>query len=164
MGYRFQMAPQVERWATRLAAPLHSAWRGRPRSEARRMLGKIGFWIAQPGLDATYRRQLIALQRSRRDVAAVATARKRLELQIAELEGHVGQPPDPGREGAGQRNITGQLAELRREHANLRAGEERVTAVSRRLIAEINAFRAGKEATMAAYAAAEDAAKTVSHR
>lgn len=76
------------------------------------------------------------------------------------------QPPDPGREGEGadQPNATGQLAELRREHANLRAGEERVTAVGRRLVAEINAFRAGKEATKAAYAAAEDAAKTVSHR
>ena len=52
----------------------------------------------------------------------------------------------------------------RREHANLRAGEERVTAVSRLLIAEINAFRAGKKATKAAYAAAENAAKAVSHR
>ena len=164
MGYRFQMAPRVEQRATRLAAPLHSAWRGRPGSEARRMLGKIGFWIAQPGLDAAYQRQLVALQRSRRDVAAVATARKRVELHIAELEGQAGQPPDPGREGAAQRNATGQLAELRREHANLQAGEERVTAVSRRLIAEINAVRAGKEATKAAYAAAEDAAKTVSHR
>ena len=166
MGYRFQTAPQVEQWATRLTAPLHSAWRGRPGSEARRMLGKIGFWIAQPGLDAAYQRQLIALQRSRRDVAAVATARKRVELQIAELEGQADQSPDPGREGEGtdQRNTTGQLAELRREHANLQAGEERVTAVSRRLIAEINAFRAGKEATKVAYAAAEDAAKTVSHR
>ena len=130
------------------------------------MLGKIGFWIAQPGLDAAYQRQLIALQRSRRDVAGLATARKRVELQIAELEGQADQPPDPGREGAGanQRDTAGQLAELRGKHANLRAGEERVTAVSRRLIAEINAFRAGKEATKAAYAAAEDAAKTVSHR
>jgi hypothetical protein len=32
-----------------LTAPVHSAWRGRPGSEARRMLGKIGFWIAQHG-------------------------------------------------------------------------------------------------------------------
>jgi hypothetical protein len=46
---------------------------------------------AQP--DAAYQRQLIALQRSRRDVAAAATARKRLELQIAELEGQADQPP-----------------------------------------------------------------------
>jgi hypothetical protein len=166
MGYRFRMAPQVERWATRLTAPLHGAWRGRPGSEARRMLGKIGFWIAQPSLDAAYQRQLVALQRSRRDVAAVATARKRLELQIAALEGQAGQPADPAREeqDADQRNTTEQLAWLRREHANLRGREERASAVSRRLIAEINAFRDCKEATKAAYAAAEDAAKTASHR
>lgn len=166
MGYWFQMAPQVEQWATRLTAPLHSAWRGRPGTEARRMLGTIGFWVAQPGLDAAYQRQLITLQRSRQEVASVATARKRLELQIAELEGRADRPQDPGRQDqdAGQRNATEQLADLRREHANLQAGEERVTAVSRRLMAEINAFRAGKEATKAAYAAAEDAAKTVSHR
>ena len=141
MGTGSRWLPQVDQWAIRLTAPLRSAWRGRPGNEARRMLGKIGFWIAQPGLDAAYQRQLIALQRSRRDVAAVATARKRVELQIAEMEGQADQPPDPGRkgEGADQRNTSGQLAELRRKHANLQAGEERVTAVSRRLITEINA-------------------------
>jgi chaperonin cofactor prefoldin len=166
MRYRFQIGPQVEQWATRLTAPLHSAWRGRPGSEARRTLGKIGFWIAQPGLDAAYQRQLVALQRSRREVAAVATARKRLELQIAELEGQTDRLPEPGREDedADQRNTTEQLAELRREHANLQGREERLTAVSRRLRAEINAFRDCKEATKAAYAAAEDAANTASHR
>jgi hypothetical protein len=166
MGYRFQITPQVEQWATRLTAPLHSAWRGRPGSEARRMLGRIGFWIAQPSLDAAYQRQLVALQRSRRDVAAVATARKRLELRIAALEGQAGRPADPAREeqDADQRDAAEQLAWLRREHANLQGREERVSAVSRRLIAEINAFRDCKEATKAAYAAAEDAAKTASHR
>jgi hypothetical protein len=60
MGYRFEVAPEVEQWASRLTAPLRSAWRGRPGSEARRMLGKIGFWIARPGLDAAYQRQLNA--------------------------------------------------------------------------------------------------------
>src|SRR5260370_34699260 len=94
MEYRFQMAPQVEQWATRLTAPLHNAWRGRPGSEARRMLGKIGFWIAQPGLDAACQRQLVALPRSRRDVADVATARKRLELQIEEMGPQAGPADD----------------------------------------------------------------------
>src|SRR6478752_10068319 len=100
------MAPGVEEWAARVTAPVHSAWRGRPGSEARRMLGKIGFWIAQPGLDAACQRQLVALQRSRRDVADVATAAKRVELQIAELERRAG-------EDGGQGNTSGRLAELR---------------------------------------------------
>jgi hypothetical protein len=166
MGHQFRIAPEVEEWAARLAASLHSAWRGRPGSEARRTLGQIGFWIAQPGLDTAYQRQLVAFQRSRRNVADVATARKRLELQIAELERQADKPDDPNRKtpDTGQGNSTEQLAELRRQHSGLQAREERVTAVSRRLMAKINAFRAGKEATEAAYTAAEEAAKAVWHR
>jgi hypothetical protein len=76
MAYQFRIA-EIEQLAARLTAPLHSAWRGRPGSEARRALGKVGFWIAQPGLDAACQRQLVALQRSRREVADVATAAKR---------------------------------------------------------------------------------------
>jgi hypothetical protein len=57
-----------------------------------------------------------------------------------------------------------ELAELRRQHADLQAKEEGAAAVSRRLMAEINAFRTGAEATKAAYTAAEEAAKTVWHR
>ena len=37
-------------------------------------------------------------------------------------------------------------------------------SLMRRLMAEINAFRTGTEATKAAYTAAEQAAKTVWHR
>ena len=150
-------------------APLNNAWRGRPGSEARRTLGKIGFWIAQPGLDAACQRQLVALQRSRRDVADVATAAKRLELQIAELER---QADEPGRRAAdlgqggtsGQGNTTAQLAELRRQHADLQDRQKRAMAASQQLMAEINTFRAGKEATKTAYTTAEEVAKTVRHR
>ena len=156
MGYQFRIAPEIEQWVARLTAPLHNAWRGRPDSETRRALGMIGFWIAQPGLDAACQRQLVALQRSRRDVADVATSAKRLELQIAELERQAN-------EDGGWGNTTNQLAELRRQHADLQAREERATALSQRLMAEINAFRAGKEATISAYTAAEEAAKTVGH-
>jgi len=166
MGLQFRMATGVEAWAARLTAPVHSAWRGRPGSEARRMLGKVGFWIAQPGLDAAYQRQLEALQRSRRDVADVATACKRLELQIAALERQADQGEDPGRKvmGEGRGSTAEELAELRRQHADLQAKEEGAAAVSRRLMIEINAFRTGAEATKAAYTAAEEAAKTAWHR
>jgi hypothetical protein len=169
MGHQRQIAPEIEQWAGRLAAPLHSAWRGRPGREARRTLGKIGFWIAQPGLDAACQRQLVALRLSRRDVADVATAVKRLELQIVQLEQQAGEP---GRQtaGTGEDSTSGrgdtawQLAGLRRQHADLRVREERAVAASRRLMAEINAFREGREATKAAYTAAEEAARTVGRR
>jgi hypothetical protein len=157
MGYQFRIAPEIEQWAARLTAFLHNAWRGRPGSEARRTLGKIGFWVAQPGLEAACQRQLEALQCSRRDVADVATSAKRLELRIAELERQADE------DGA-QSNTADQLVELRRQHADFQTRQERATAVSQRLMAEINAFRAGKEAAKTAYTAAEEVAKTVWHR
>jgi hypothetical protein len=43
----------------------------------------------------------------------------------------------------------------------MQAKEERVTAASRRLMAEINAFKTGTEATKTAYTAAEEAAQAV---
>lgn len=157
MAYQFRIVAEIEQLAARLTAPLHSAWRGGLGSEARRALGKIGFWIAQPGLDAACQRQLVALQRSRREVADVATAAKRVELQIAELERWAN-------EDGGQDNTSEQLAELRRQHADLQNSQERATAISRRLMTEINAFRSSKEATKSAYTAAEEVAKTVRHR
>jgi hypothetical protein len=157
MRYQFRIAPEIEQWAGRVTAPLNSAWRGRPGNEARRTLGKVGFWIAQPSLDAACQRQLVALQRSRRNVADVATSARRLELQIAELERQAV-------EDDGQGNTSQRLAELRGQHADLRARQERAAELSKRLMAEINTFRAGKEATQSAYKAAEEMAKTVPPR
>jgi len=152
MGFKIQVAPEIVEWAARLNASVHSTWRGMPASgEASRMLGKIGFWIAQPGLDAAYRQHFGELQRARRAVADVATSRKRLELQIAEVE----RQADTGQDA------TGQLTQLRLRYADMQAKEERVTAASRRLMAEINAFKTGTEATKTAYTAAEEAAQAV---
>jgi hypothetical protein len=166
MAFRSRMAPTVEHWAGRLAGAMQRAWGDRPDSETRRMLGKLGFWIAQPGLDAACQRQLVALRYSRRDVADAATACKRLELQIAELERRADLPdgPDSKVMDEGQGNATRQLAGLRRQLADLQAEEDRVKAVSRRLMAEINVLRDSAEAIKAAYMAAEEAARTVRHR
>jgi len=174
MGHRIPMPAEVEKWAAGLTTRVSSAWRGSPASNAsRQALGKIGFWVARPGLDAAYQQQHVALTRVRRAVADVATSRKRLELQIGELERQANGPGDPsGKAGdASQSGVIGrsptarraaeQLADLRRQYAGLQAKEERVTAASRRLMAEINAFQAGKEATKAAYTAAEEAAEAV---
>ena len=152
MGYKIRVAPDVKEWAARLNASVYSTWRGMAASrEASRVLGKIGFWIAQPGLDAARQQHFAELQRARRAVADVATSRKRLELQIAELE----------RQADTAQDDSGQLADLRRQRADMQAKEERVTAASRRLMAEINAFKTGTEATKTAYTAAEEAAQAV---
>jgi phage shock protein A len=151
MGYRIRMPPEAEKWVAGV-------------------LGKIGFWVARPGLDAAYQQQLVALSRVRRAAAAVATSRKRLELQIADLERQADEQGNPGSTdsdgGAADhshtaRDITGQLADLRGQYAEMQAKEERITVASRRLMAEVNAFRTGKEATEAAYTAADEAARAV---
>ena len=134
------------------------------------VLGKIGFLVAVPSLEAAYKQQLVVLSRVRRAVADVATSRKRLELQIAALERQADEQGNPGgKDSDGDaadpsrtaRDVTGQLADMRGQYAEMQAKEERMTAASRRLMAEVNAFRSGKEATEAAYPAADEAARAV---
>jgi hypothetical protein len=64
------------------------------------MLGKTGFWIARPALDAAYQQRFAEPLRTRRAGADVAPSGERLDLQIAELEWPAGtgldvtgQPP-----------------------------------------------------------------------
>jgi len=89
----------------------------------------------------------------------VATSRKRLELQVGQLEQHVGELGGQSRAGmeAGQGGIADEgqvsrgtterrLAGLRRQYAAMRAEEQRVSAANRRLQAKVDAFRAAKEA------------------
>jgi phage shock protein A len=148
-------------------------WYGKPASDAPRwLLGRIGFWVALPGLAAEYQRQRLMLTRVRRAAADVATSRKRLELQLGQMEQHAGDLGGQSHAGmeAGQGGIAGEgqvsqdatgrrLAGLRRQYADMQAEEERVTAASRRLQAKVDAFRAAREAIEAAYTAAEEAAQ-----
>jgi hypothetical protein len=174
MQRRMGVTAEVEKWVARLNAQVNSVWRSSPATSTPRwLLGQFGFWVARPGLDAAYQRQLVALARTRRAVAEVATFRKRLELQIGELERRAETPGDTRSPVAGTTqpdapdqdyttpSVTEQLADLRRRYADIQAKEERVTAASRQLMAEIDAFRTGKKNTEAAYMAAEEAAKAV---
>jgi len=164
------------------SAPRHSGlpgigrkpWHSKPVSDAPRwLLGRIGFWIALPGLDAAYQRQLLTLSRVRRAAATVATSRKQLELQVGQLEQQVGGLAGQSRVGteagqdciAGEREVSAdsseQLASVRRQYAAMQAKEQRMFGASRRLQIEIDALRAAKEAAEAAYTAAEEAAEAV---
>jgi phage shock protein A len=175
MAYQTRMATAVGKWAARLNAPARGVSRSRPVASAQYwLLGMIGSWATGPGLEAAHQRLLLALSRARRASADVATSRKRLELRISELERQAGETEarggkamDAGQAGAaGQdqatRDVTGQLAGLRRQHAGLQAEEQRVHAASRRLSAEVNTFRTSKDAIKAARTAAEEAARAVS--
>jgi phage shock protein A len=119
-------------------------------------------------LDYSYERQLEMLQKVRRGVADVATSRKRLELQVNQLqqqadklEGQGRQALAAGREDLAREALTRrsavqqQLADLQAQHAQLQGEEEKLTLASQRLQAKVDAFRTRKETIKATYTAAE---------
>jgi phage shock protein A len=119
-------------------------------------------------LDYSYTKQLELLQKVRRGVADVATSRKRLELQMQQLQGQAAKLEDQGRKAlAGGREdlarealtrrsgVQQQLADLQTQHAALQAEEEKLILASQRLQAKVDAFRTRKETIKATYTAAE---------
>ena len=119
-------------------------------------------------LDYSYQRQLEMLQKVRRGVADVATSRKRLELQMQQmqqqsekLEGQSRQALAAGREDLAREaltrrsGVTQQHADLSAQHAALQGEEEKLTLASQRLQAKVDAFRTRKETIKATYTAAE---------
>ena len=118
-------------------------------------------------LDYSYTKQLEMLQKVRRGVADVATSRKRLELQVQQLqqqsdklEGQSRQALAAGREDLAREALTRRSAvqqqqtDLAAQHAALQAEEEKLTLASQRLQAKVDAFRTRKETIKATYSAA----------
>ncbi len=119
-------------------------------------------------LDLSYQKQLELLTKVRRGVADVATSRKRLELQAAQLqqaaaklEGQARQAMGAGREDLAREALTRrsaigtQLSQLEAQHVQLDAEEKKLVDASRRLEAKVEAFRSQKETIKATYTAAE---------
>ncbi len=119
-------------------------------------------------LDYSYQRQIEMLAKVRRGVADVATSRKRVELQVNQLEQQSNKLTDQaqkalsmGREDLAREALTrksaltGQLEGLRQQHAQLQGEEEKLTLASQRLQAKVEAFRTRKETIKATYTAAE---------
>ena len=119
-------------------------------------------------LDYSYEKQLELLTKVRRGVADVATSRKRLEIQMQQLQassdklqGQAQQAVAAGRDDLAREALTRraaanqQLADLQTQHANLQAEEEKLTLASQRLQAKVDAFRTRKETIKATYTAAE---------
>ena len=123
-------------------------------------------------LDYSYTKQLELLQQVRRGVADVATSRKRLELQMKQLQDasdklhrQAEQAMASGREDLAREALTrrsgiqGQLSDLQAQHASLQAEEEKLTAASQRLSSQVEQFRTRKETIKATYTAAEAQSK-----
>jgi phage shock protein A len=119
-------------------------------------------------LDYSYQRQLELLSKVRRGVADVATSRKRVELQVNQLEqqasklqGQAEKAISVGREDLAREALTrrsalsGQISDLRAQHAQLQGEEEKLTLAQTRLQAKVESFRTRKETIKATYTAAE---------
>ena len=119
-------------------------------------------------LDYSYQTQLELLQKVRRGVADVATSRKRVELQMNQLQQTTDKldrqardslaagREDLAREALSRKSgVQGQLSDLQAQYASLQGEEEKLTAASQRLQAKVDAFRVRKETIKATYTAAE---------
>lgn len=119
-------------------------------------------------LDYSYQKQLELLQKVRKGVADVATSRKRIELQMNQLQqqadkltGQAQKALGMGREDLAREALTrksaltGQIGDLQAQHAQLQGEEEKLTLASQRLQAKVEAFRTKKETIKASYSAAQ---------
>jgi phage shock protein A len=119
-------------------------------------------------LDYSYQRQLEMLTKVRRGVADVATSRKRVELQMNQLQQQSSKLEDQarkalsmGRDDLAREALTrkssfqSQLNDLQAQYAQLQGEEEKLTVASQRLQAKVDAFRTRKETIKATYTAAE---------
>ena len=119
-------------------------------------------------LDYSYQRQLEMLTKVRRGVADVATSRKRLELQMNQLQQQANKYDDQARKALGlgredlarealtrKATVQGQINDMSTQYAQLQGEEEKLTVASQRLQAKVDAFRTRKETIKATYTAAE---------
>jgi phage shock protein A len=119
-------------------------------------------------LDYSYQRQVEMLTKVRRGVADVATSRKRVELQVNQLQAQSQKLTDQAQKALSMNRedlarealtrksgLTSQIADLQAQQAQLQAEEEKLTLASQRLQAKVEAFRTKKETIKATYTAAE---------
>ncbi len=119
-------------------------------------------------LDYSYQQQLELLQKVRRGVADVATSRKRVELQVNQLQQSADKLDRQARDAlsAGREDlarealqrkagINQQLVDLQTQYASLQGEEEKLSGAAQRLQTKVDAFRTRKETIKATYTAAE---------
>lgn len=117
-------------------------------------------------LDASYERQLELLRGVRRGIVEVASAKKRVEMQVQEigaryqgLEQKAREALAQGREDLAREALTrramleAQATSLRDQHTSLEAQEQKLVTSQQSLAARIESFRVEKETMKAAYTA-----------
>ncbi len=119
-------------------------------------------------LDYSYQRQLEMLQKVKRGVAEVVTAKKRLQLQtdkleqsVVKLDGQARQAMAANREDLARTAlerkilIQSQLQDLDGQVAQLEVQQQQLVDQERAMSAKVDAFRTQKEVIKAQYSAAE---------
>ena len=136
------------------------------RSKANKALDRVE--DPRDTLDLSYEKQIEQLQKVRRGVADVATARKRIELQAGALQKQGDKlqqqakaaleqgNEDLAREALSRRAALGeQLGELKTQHDQVVDQEQKLVATSQELQTRVERFRTQKETLKASYTAAE---------
>jgi phage shock protein A len=119
-------------------------------------------------LDLSYQKQLESLQKVRRSVADVTTAKKRIELQASQLQKSADKLQQQARAALTQGNeelarealsrreaLADQLGELQTQHEQVAAQEQKLIDTAQKLQSQVDAFRTKKETMKATYTAAE---------
>jgi len=119
-------------------------------------------------LDYSYQKQLDLLQKVKRSLADVVTARKQVEMQKAQIQADQARYTDDAKRAleAGREDLARQvleqkatleanLGDLDRQIGELKGQEEKMEASTRSLEAKISAFRTQKEVIKAQYSSAE---------
>jgi phage shock protein A len=136
------------------------------RAKANKALDK--FEDPRETLDFSYQQQVEMLTKVRRGVADVATSRKRVELQMNQLQKQVQTKESQARTALGQgredlaraaleqkAGLQSQYQGLQQQYQGLQEQEEKLTLASQRLQTQVDAFRTRKETIKATYTAAE---------
>ncbi len=119
-------------------------------------------------LDLSYEKQLENLQKVRRGLADVATAKKRIELQANQLQAQANKLQDQAKQALGQGRedlarealtrrsaIAQQLTDLQTQHEQIEQQQQTLLTTSQRLQASVEGFRTKKETLKASYTAAQ---------
>ena len=119
-------------------------------------------------LDLSYEKQRDMLREVQRGLIEVTTAKRRLQLQLAQLEASIRTADDQARQSVAagrdvlaraalerKQLLAGQEAALEQQVADVQAQQEKLTAAEARLSTKIEAFRNQKEVIKAQYSASE---------
>lgn len=119
-------------------------------------------------LDLSYEKQQENLQKVRRALADVTTAKKRLELQASQLQAQADKLQDQAKAALAQNNedlarealsrrsaLATQLQDMGTQHDQVEKQQHQLEATEQRLSGEIEQFRTKKETLKASYTASQ---------